>query len=247
MDKNENIKKSLVKVSFEHSSYEPIYYNDKFNIEVGDKVYVDGKFEDKIGTVIEVNYNFKIKTSEYKKVIAVADTSVKGLFSQHDFYMTTFDSNALPPEKVKLWFNSPLKENDEVISCSDGKSFELNKMKESFDEWTTLRGISYHKSKNVLYFHFENNHIYAIVEGSKNYEIEFDYRDGVVSNLMCSCFCTGNCKHEYAALLMLQDMLKLIEKHSKDLCPPKNITTIRTDILFNYTIMHKKEGITISL
>ena len=247
MDRNENIKRSLVKVTFKHSSYEPTYYNDKFNIEVGDKVYVEGKFEGEIGTVIEVNYNFKIKASEYKKVIAVADTSVRGMFSQHDLYMTTFDPSALPPEKVKLWFSSPLKENDEIISSSDNKSFELNNIKENFDEWVAIKGNSYYKAKNVLYFNFENNHVYAIVEGSKNYEIEFDYRDGVVSNLICSCFCTGNCKHEYAALMMLKDMLKLIENHSMTLCPPKNITAIRTDILFNYTIMHKKEGITINL
>ena len=239
-------KRSLVKVTFKHYSYEPTYYNDKFDLKVGDKVYVDGKFEGEIGTVIEVNYTFKIKLSDYQKVIAVVDTTIKGEFTQLDCYMTTFDPNALPVEKAKLWFNPPLKENDEIVSASDGKSFALSNMEVIFDDWIVNSGKAYYKTKSVLYFHLENNHVYAIVEGTKNYEVEFDYSNGIVSNLMCNCFCIGNCKHEYATLLMLKDMLKAIDDYSMTLCPPKRITAVRTDILFNYSI-NKKTGTTISL
>ena len=46
------------------------YYNDSFDLKVGDFVYVEGKLEGYRGQVTEVNYSFKIKPSDYKKVIA---------------------------------------------------------------------------------------------------------------------------------------------------------------------------------
>ena len=43
-------------------------------------VYVDGKLEGQRGRVVEVSYTFKIKLSDYKRVIAVVDTNVSGQF-----------------------------------------------------------------------------------------------------------------------------------------------------------------------
>lgn len=57
---------------------------------------------------------------------------------------------------------------------------------------------------------------YAIVEGSENYEVEFEYRNGEISQLICSCFCSYNCKHEFAAMLQLKETLELIEKNYAD-------------------------------
>ena len=44
-------------------------------------------------------------------------------------------------------------------------------------------------------------------------EVEFEYRNGEISGLVCSCFCSYNCKHEFAAMLQLKETLELIEKH----------------------------------
>ena len=73
-------RKSVVQVSFPSRNMTLAYYNDMFDLHCGDLVYVDGKLEGKRGRVVDVNYNFKIKLSDYKRVIAVVDTEVHGKF-----------------------------------------------------------------------------------------------------------------------------------------------------------------------
>ena len=73
-------RKSVVQVSFPGRGGALAYYNDQFDLKVGDRVYVEGKLEGQLGYVAAVNYSFKIKLSEYKRVIAVADTNVHGQF-----------------------------------------------------------------------------------------------------------------------------------------------------------------------
>lgn len=70
-------RKSVVQVYFAGRNMTLAYYNDQFNLHRGDIVYVDGKLEGMRGRVTEVNYNFKIKVADYKRVIAVADTTVR--------------------------------------------------------------------------------------------------------------------------------------------------------------------------
>ena len=72
--------KSVVQVQFPSKGRSLAYYNDKFDLHVGDIVFVDGKLEGIQGIVTEVSRSFKIKLSDYKRVIAVADTTVKGEF-----------------------------------------------------------------------------------------------------------------------------------------------------------------------
>ena len=55
-----------------------------------------------------------------------------------------------------------------------------------------------------------------IVEDSEAYEVEFEYRNGEIGGLICSCFCSYNCKHEFAAMLQLEETLALIEKNYAD-------------------------------
>lgn len=53
-------RKSVVQVYFAGRGMTLAYYNDRFDLHPGDKVYVDGKLEGMLGRVMEVNYNFKI-------------------------------------------------------------------------------------------------------------------------------------------------------------------------------------------
>lgn len=71
--------KSVVQVRFPSKGRSLAYYNDKFDLRVGDIVFVDGKLEGFQGIVTEVSRSFKIKLSDYKRIIAVADPQ---LFSQ---------------------------------------------------------------------------------------------------------------------------------------------------------------------
>ena len=74
------------------------------------------------------------------------------------------------------------------------------------------RGREYYIGNKVVYFSLDGVNGYAIVEGGRPYEVEFNYIDGEISGMLCSCFCSYNCKHEVAVLLQLRETLELIEK-----------------------------------
>lgn len=210
-------RKSVVRVYFAARGMTLAYYNDRFDLHCGDIVYVDGKLEGLRGRVTEVSYNFKIKLSDYKRVIAVVDTSVNGRLYMAGSHFVTFDRAALSRGKVAAWFKAPTKEEDVFISASDESSFRL-------DDFSGLkispeiaeRGGDYYSENRVKYISIDGTEGYAIVEGSESYEVEFKYRGGEISGLVCSCFCTYNCKHEFAAMLQLKETLELIEKHYAD-------------------------------
>ena len=77
-------KPSLVDIRFPDIYKSYTYYNDRFDLHEGDTVFVDGKLEGVAGRVVAVSYNFKIKLSDYKRVITVADTDVKGQLYFHN-------------------------------------------------------------------------------------------------------------------------------------------------------------------
>ena len=57
-------RQSLVQIRFPGKGMALTYFNDLFDLKVGDRVYVDGKLEGQLGHVVDVSYNFKIKISE---------------------------------------------------------------------------------------------------------------------------------------------------------------------------------------
>lgn len=216
-------RRSLVQIHFSERNMTLAYYNDRFDLHRGDLVYVDGKLEGLLGRVVEVNYCFKIKASDYKRVIAVADTSVTGRFFMAGSHFVTFDRAALPREKAALWFRAPEKEDDEFLSGSDGGTFglhDLGGMKISAA--AAERGHDYYRENRVRYLCVDGERGYAIVEGSHAYEVEFTYFSGgkedagMIGGLVCSCFCAGACKHEFAAMLQLRETLELICRNYQD-------------------------------
>ena len=209
-------RKSVVQVYFEKRGLNLPYYNDKFDLHEGDIVYVDGKLEGLRGIVTYVSYNFKIKLSDYKRVVSVADTNIKGRFYTGPSVFMTFDRNALSKNKVTSWFKAPEPDaaGDEIICGSDGTSFALEKLeKTDIDCAAADRGIDYYAGHKVKYICLDGTHGYALIEGSKMYDVEFEYAHGQISGLVCSCYCSANCKHEYAAMLALREILKEIEKN----------------------------------
>lgn len=207
-------RKSVVQVHFAGRNMTLAYYNDQFDLHTGDMVYVDGKLEGQRGRVVEVNYNFKIRLSEYKRVIAVVDTNVTGQFFMAGSHFVTFDREALPANKVVTWFKTPTKGDEEFASGSDDTSFPLDDIKGmNVSAAIAERGHNYYMENRVRYISIDGIKGYALVEGSEVYEVEFVYRDGEISSLICSCFCSYNCKHEFAAMLQLRETLELIEKH----------------------------------
>ena len=239
-------KKSVVQVYFPHRDMGWAYYNDSFDLKVGDFVYVEGKLEGYRGQVTEVNYSFKIKLSDYKKVIAVIDTNVKGDFHLAGSHFISFDKSTIPFSKVLAWFKAPEKDEEFVSGNDDTNSFplsDLSKMKITHE--TAERGHDYYMENRVGFIEINDTHGHAIVEGSENYEIEFDYIDGIISNLKCSCFCSGACKHEFAAMLQLKESLDLITENYED--EYNGYFAIISKGVFINTVMNKKVSGKISL
>jgi ribosomal protein L24 len=232
----------VVQVAFPESGYVLAYYNDKFDLHYGDRVYVDGKLEGQLGRVVEVNYNFKIKLSDYHRVIAVVDTNVQGQFFLVKHGFITFDPSALPYSKVRSWFKAPEKEDVEIVVGNDDTAFplaDLDMMPVS--PMIRERGIQYFMEDRVKYICLDGTHGHAIVEGGEPYEVEFEFQNGQISNLICSCFCCYNCKHEVAVMLQLRETIELILNYYDDEYERSDyFVAINQETLFEYAI-HGRE------
>lgn len=204
-------RKSIVHVYFPTRNMNLAYYNDLFDLQVGDIVYVDGKLEGLKGEVTEVNYSFKIKLSDYHKVISKVDTEIAGDFYQAGSHMVTFDNDALPYSKVIQWFKAPENGEEYVISVGSDKKFTINDLGEmGVDKDTAEDGHYYYMNNKICYVCVDGIRGYAIFDGRKPYEIEFDYMNGEISNLSCSCYDGYPCKHQFAAMLQLKELLDFI-------------------------------------
>ena len=106
MRTNEAVR-SLVRVRFPGRNMALTYYNDRFSLRVGDLVHVDGELEGIPGRVEEVCLNFKIRPSEYKRIVAVADTEVHGELHMAGSRFVSFHRDTIPYEKVLSWFKAP--------------------------------------------------------------------------------------------------------------------------------------------
>lgn len=236
-------RKSVVQVQFPQRHMTLAYYNDLFDLHCGDLVYVDGKLEGLRGRVVDVNYNFKIKLSDYKRVIALIDTTVHGQFLMAGSHFVTFDRNTLPKNQIITWFKAP-GTDEEFVSGSNDSAFPLNDLKQmKIKSEIAERGHEYYMENRVRYLSLDGSHGYAIVEGSECYEVEFQYKNGKISNLVCSCFCSYNCKHEFAALLQLQETLHLIaENYAAEWDRTDYFAAVNKGILFALAIDGKEKG-----
>lgn len=237
-------RKSVVQVFFSANHRTLAYYNDQFDLHCGDLVFVDGKLEGKQGCVTQVSYNFRIRLSNYQRVISVADTTVHGRFYTADSHFITFDRNALPAQKAATWFLPPRKPEDEFASGADDTVFPLGDLRAmKVSAAVAERGHDYYCRNKVRYISLDGHRGYAIVEGSRVYEVEFTCRNGEISRLTCSCFCGDGCKHEFAAMLQLKDILEQIEKkYHTDYEGSDYFAAVCKGTLFEYAVDGKDSG-----
>ena len=238
-------KPSVVQARFPGRGSSLAYYNDQFDLHVGDMVYVDGKLEGQRGVITGVSYNFKIKVSDYKRVIALVDTEVHGKFFMAGSHFVSFDRNALPPEQVVTWFKAPEKDDIEyIVGSGDDTSFRLDDLKGmKISSAIAERGHEYYMENKVRYICLDGTRGYAVVEGSEAYEVEFEYRDGEIRNLVCSCFCSYTCKHEFAVMLQLRETLEVIEKHyAKQYEETGYFAAVHKGTLFAFAVDGKDTG-----
>lgn len=209
--------KSLVDIHFPARGMTLSYYNDQFDLAPGDLVYVDGKLEGKLGRVVKVSRRFKIRLSEYKRVIAKVDTQVCGQLNLLGSHVVAFDRSTIPYSKVIGWFKAPGEDEEEYVTGDEEGGFLLEDL-DGMDIRPEVaeRGYNYYMENRVSYLSLDGIHGRAIVEGTEPYELEFEYVDGEIRNLVCDCYCYYNCKHEFAAMLQLRDTLDMIKESYGD-------------------------------
>lgn len=234
------IKKSLVSVYFPERCATYSYYNDAFDLKKDDLVFVEGRLEGIRGIVVKVSYTFKIKLSDYKRVIAKCDTDIKGKFFIDSNYLITTDRNSIPFSKIKNWFYPPEAEECEYVSGCDEDNFNIfNLSNADFMINVRFSGEEYFDLGKVKYIEILNGHGRAIVHGTKYYTVEFNYNDGKITGLVCDCFCNFNCKHEYAVMITLQKLLNSFKDKNWAIDANDYFAAIRDDSLLS----HKNNGI----
>lgn len=233
---------SLVDVYFPDRDRSWTYYNDKFDLHKGDIVYVEGKLEGKQGRVVNVSYSFKIKLSDYKRVVALVDTAINGDFYFAGSHIVSFDLATLPYEKVLTWFQAPSDVEEEYVSGNGDESFPLSDLTAmNIQPEIAQRGNDYYMANKVVYLCVDDTRGKAIVCGTDVYEVEFEYVDGEISNLKCSCYCTGTCKHEVAAMLQLRETLDLIGNNYSS-CYDSYFAAIYKGTFLTFAINNKETG-----
>jgi len=237
-------RKSVVQVQFPGFGRSLAYYNDQFDLHPGDRVYVDGKLEGQIGIVTSVTYNFKIKLSDYKRVIAVVDTCVHGQFYMAGSHFVTFDPHTLPAAQATLWFRAPSWEDEVYESGNDDTAFRLDDLQEmGVAGAITERGHNYYMENRVCYLCLNGAKGYAIVQGTRAYTVEFEYQNSEICNLLCDCYCSYPCKHEVAAMLQLRETLGLIERqYAKEYAASGYFAAVAKGTLFDFAIAGKDKG-----
>lgn len=237
-------RRSVVRIYFPKREMTLSYYNDRFDLKVGDIVYVEGKLEGLRGRVVEVNYTFKIKLSDYKRVIALVDTHVSGEFFMAGSHFVTLDADAVSPEKARLWFKAPADPEEEILTGEGDGAFPLLDLKEMHvNSSTAERGHEYYMDNRVLYLSLRDGHGYALVEGSEVYEVEFLYKSGEIRNLLCTCYCTGHCKHAFATMLQLRDILDWMKENCPIADPDRtNFAAVEEQAFFRFAVRGKTKG-----
>lgn len=206
------IKPTIVQIFFPDRNRTLAYYNDRFDLRVGDIVFVDGKLEGLRGQVTAVSTRFKVKAEDYKRVIGVADTRVVGRFFQADALLITFEPQVLSWKQFCSWAKPPAEDEIEYYISYDEEGFPLDDFSRMKVSKEVLERGGYYRENRVVYLCLDGGQGRAIVEGTKPYEVEFQYKGGQISSLSCDCPCGYTCKHEAAVLLQLRETLEAIEK-----------------------------------
>lgn len=235
---------SVVRVRFEDGP-SLSYYNDLFDLKVGDLVYVDGEKKNRLGRVSEVSHGFKIRRSEYQRVLCVVDREVRGRFFLSPSHLLTFERGAFERERARLWLCGPKNEDEEELVGYGDEVIGIAEFPRRAEDAVVERGERYFEEGRVHYLSLDGTHGYALVCGTEYYEVEFEFsfEEGLLSKLVCSCPCLGICKHEVAAVFSLLEVLGHIrhnyaEEYEKSGC----FAAVDRERLLSLALEDKEKG-----
>ena len=203
--------RSLVSVRFEDGRI-LTYYNDRFVLEPGDRVFVSGKLAGKPGVVENVTTKFRINLADYQKVISKAGCEVHGTYESVLDKMVSFGSDAVSPDDFrtlvmppKHWEGQEEQEDEEIIV---GEGFELAvhdiESSEDFSSVIRDRAAEYCCSGKVAYIGIRDGIGTAFIKGSSWYEVNFRLSGDMITELYCDCPYPGLCKHILAVALTIK-------------------------------------------
>ncbi len=208
---------ALVLVRFIRDGRAYTYFNDKFVLEIGDHVFVNGKLAGQLGVVEKITTKFKINLADYKRVISKASVTLHGTYESIIDKMVIYDRDALSPDAFrasilppKHWDSDEDEKKEEEIIIGDGYELDLSAL-ESNDEVNKAvlgRAIDYCQNGKVAYVAVRNGIGTAFVEGSTWYEINFRLCGNMLTEMYCDCFYPGLCKHLLAVAMTIQAMVK---------------------------------------
>ena len=188
------------------------YYNDRFDLEVGDMVFVTGKKEGMPGVVISVTRKFKVDLSYYQKILSAAHITLRGTFTPIVNMMVSTDSEASPgAELFRAWVKAPKTEEQTAqIVYGEGYELPLDTLEQDKEVKPQIldRAVDYCESGNVRFLSLRDGVGTAFVEGGSWYEVNFRYANRQITELYCECPYPGLCKHELAAAIVLRKMFE---------------------------------------
>ncbi|MBP3328736.1 MAG: hypothetical protein J6L91_07500 [Clostridia bacterium] len=217
--------RSVVNVRFADGRILP-YYNDSFNLQKGDCVYVDGKLAGRIGTVIDVTTRFKVDLEYYKRVVAKLNFDFHGEFVKINTLMVSFDKKALPFEQVKSWYFPP-KEKEQEFFTGDGYTFDLLEDEAYLDFKVAKKAAELLDNGGLKYLSIIDGVGRAIIGNENLHIVEFRYNAEtcVLTDIFCDCLAFGLCKHCVAVCLALHTLINDEQyDEEKSFCALDNFT-----------------------
>ena len=209
--------RSLVSVRFIGDGRAFTYYNDKFDLEVGDHVFVSGKLAGKLGVVEKVTTKFKINLADYQRVISKASGTIHGTYESVMDKMVSYDRDALSPDEFRAWVMPPAhwdgeeEETEDEIIVGDGYELCLPDLEEADDVSHTVleRAVDYCRTGKVAYISVRNGIGTAFIDGTTWYEVNFCLHGAMMTEMYCDCPYPGLCKHLLAVALTIRAMAKI--------------------------------------
>lgn len=212
LEKNrmEEPRRSVVQVAFGERNATYSYYNDQFDLHRGDFVRVEGQFEDWIGCVLEVHYNFKVKRSAFKKVVSKVELDQMDPSISGGELFFVFDRTVFDPVKANALFGVKTSTDEEEFYMGSGDpGFSMDRLDEMHIHLQEARyGFHSYAEGEVEFLCLDGSKGTAIIRSrfGSVAEVTFEYREGKVQNLSCSCFSNFNCEHEFAACKALYEI-----------------------------------------
>ncbi len=207
--------RSLVTIRFPEDGRSFMYYNDRFDLEEGDRVFVSGKMAGSPGVVVNVTTKFRIRLSDYERVISKACSTIRGTYESVIGKMVSRDNEALTPEDFRSWVLPPrnAESGDEDAEAFAGDGFELilSELEEDEDvaEAVLERAADYCMKGKVGYIGVRGGAGTAYIHGTSWYEATFRLDGDKMTEMYCSCPYPGLCKHLLASAMTVRALAKV--------------------------------------